>query len=178
MIEDKIKWNKRFREMNFQDKPSKVVVEFARLAKGNKALDIAAGLGRNAKFLARQGFEVDALELSDVGIELLREIRNVNAYQVDLDNYVLRQNNYDLIICLNYLNRKLFPQIKKVLKSGGVLIYEALCIKEEEAGTVKNPDYFLKANELRNSFNELNIFTTKNINKSISLVKRLLKLTW
>ena len=147
--------------MNFQDKPSKVVVEFARLAKGNKALDIAAGLGRNAKFLARQGFEVDALELSDVGIELLREIRNVNAYQVDLDNYVLRQNNYDLIICLNYLNRKLFPQIKKVLKSGGVLIYEALCIKEEEAGTVKNPDYFLKANELRNSFNELNIFYYK-----------------
>lgn len=161
MIEDKIKWNKRFREMNFPNKPSKVVVEFARLAKGNKALDIAAGLGRNAKFLVRQGFEVDALELSDVGIELLREIRNVNACQVDLDDYVLKQNNYDLIICLNYLNRKLFPQIKKALKSGGVLIYEALCITGEEPDTVKNPDYFLKANELRNSFNELNIIYYK-----------------
>ena len=93
MIEDKKKWNKKFSEMNFPDIPSKVVVEYSHIAKGKKALDIAAGMGRNAKFLARQGFEVDALELSDVGIESQRAIKNVNTYQVDLDNYVLPKNN-------------------------------------------------------------------------------------
>ena len=161
MIEDKIKWNKRLQEMDFPDKPSKVVVEFAHLAKGNKALDIAAGMGRNSKFLAEQGFEVDALELSDVGIESLRAIKNVNTYQVDLDNYVLPKNNYDLIICINYLNRKLFPEIKNALKSGGILIYETLCNKEDETATIKSPEYFLKTGELRNSFNELNIIYYK-----------------
>lgn len=80
MIEDKIKWNKRFREMNFPDEPSKVVVEFAHLAKGKIALDIVAGMGKNSKFLAKLGFEVDALELSDVGIKSLRKIKNVNTY--------------------------------------------------------------------------------------------------
>ncbi|GBD92068.1 tellurite methyltransferase [bacterium BMS3Abin04] len=175
MIEDKIKWNKRFREMNFPDQPSKVVVEYSSIAKGKKALDIAAGMGRNSKFLAQQGFEVDALELSDVGIEKLRKIGNVNAYQVELDNYTLPQNNYDLIICLNYLNRKLFSQIKKALKTGGVLIYETLCITEEEARAIQNPDYFLRPNELRNSFNELNIIYYKEYERINNFDKRVTK---
>jgi len=175
MIEDKIKWNKRFREMNFPDEPSKVVSEFSHLAKGKKALDIAAGMGRNSKFLAQQEFKVDALELSDVGIESLRKIKGVNAFQIDLDNYVLPQNKYDLVICLNYLNRKLFSQIKNALKPGGVLIYETLCITEKETGTVKNPDYFLRPNELRNSFSELNIIYYKEYERINNFDKKVTK---
>jgi 2-polyprenyl-3-methyl-5-hydroxy-6-metoxy-1,4-benzoquinol methylase len=36
---------------------------------GGRALDLACGLGGNAVFLARRGFEVDAVDISEVGIE-------------------------------------------------------------------------------------------------------------
>ena len=45
-----------------------VVKRFYHLAPGKKALDIAAGNGRNAVFLTHKGFSVDAVDISEVGL--------------------------------------------------------------------------------------------------------------
>ena len=72
MEADKIKWNRRFgsEDSFLGERPSPFLLQeikrIKRLAPGKRALDIACGEGRNSIFLARQGFLVTALDISDV----------------------------------------------------------------------------------------------------------------
>ncbi len=158
---DRERWNKKYSEGVYVIEPSEFVRKYCVLSPGKKALDIAAGLGRNSKYLISQGFDVDALELSDVAVKKLKTIKGVKVFQVDLDEYSLPQNEYDLIICINYLNRKLFPQIKKALNPGGVLIYETLMHGKETEKLKRNPDFLVKEGELLQAFNDLELIEYK-----------------
>ncbi len=70
MLQDRLKWNEKYQSENYPDEPAAIVKEYGQLASGIKALDIAAGNGRNALFLAGQGFAVDAVDISDAGLNL------------------------------------------------------------------------------------------------------------
>ena len=79
MIEDKIRWNEKYKNDSFPNEPSDLVKKFYTLSRGKKALDIAAGLGRNSIFLAQKGFYVDAIDISDVAVEKLKKLHpNIN----------------------------------------------------------------------------------------------------
>ena len=110
--EDKARWNDKYRHNPIPTNVVEVVEKYAKLATGNRALDIASDMGRNSKFLAKNSFVVDALDISSIAIEKLQNIENINALEVDFDTYSLKKNSYDLIICTYYLNRDLFPQIE------------------------------------------------------------------
>ncbi len=148
MEEDRGRWKKKYTEENFPWKePSDILKKFIDLPKKGTALDIAAGLGRNSKFLAEKGFTVDAVELSDVAVKRLKTLhKNINVIHEDLDFFNIQKNKYDLIVNINYLNRRLFPQIYEGLKIGGVLIFETFVVYNE----IK--DYFLRENELLHNF--------------------------
>jgi len=126
MEKDRERWNKRYSEEDYPWKtPSEIVQDFYHLANKGKALDIASGLGRNAVFLYDKGFEVDAVDISDVALRKIKKERpQINTVQADLDFYNIPQNRYDLIVNINYLNRRLIPQIKEGLKKDGVVIFE------------------------------------------------------
>ncbi len=171
MERDRERWNKKYSEGIYLTEPSESVRKYYVLSCGKNALDIAAGMGRNSKFLISKGFKVEALELSDVAIENLKKIKGLNVIQVDLDNHKLDKEKYDLVICINYLNRALFPEIKKTLKRNGILIYESLMKGEETDKLDRNPEYLLKKGELFSSFSDLEIieykeFVTSTINKN------------
>ncbi len=70
MLQDRVKWNEKYQSESYSEEPAAIVKEYAKLASGKKALDIAAGNGRNALFLAEQGFSVDAVDISDAGLNL------------------------------------------------------------------------------------------------------------
>jgi len=121
---DKERWDKKYKNNVVPTKVVDVVKQYAKLASGKSALDIACGMGRNAKFLASEGFDVHALDISDVAIKSLEGIENIRAEEVDFDSYRLEENAYDLIVCTYYLNRELFPQIEKALKEDGLFIFQ------------------------------------------------------
>ena len=50
MLQDRLKWNQKYKTEQLSNAPSAIVKQFFNLASGNKALDIAAGNGRNALF--------------------------------------------------------------------------------------------------------------------------------
>jgi len=151
-IEDKIRWDKKYKTQILPTKTVKVVKRYAGLAKGKKALEIACGMGRNAKFLAQQGFEVEALDISPIAIESLQNIPNIIAKEVDLDNYVLKENAYDLIVCTYFLKRELFPQIKKALKDDGIFIFETFMHHSENTKVPSNKSFLLNKGELETIF--------------------------
>ena len=91
------------------------------LAKG-KALDIAAGEGRNSIFAASLGYEVVCMDISEVALSKARALASKNnvkitTVSVDLDNNSLPENEYDLVLCFNFLERNLFPEIHNTLKN-------------------------------------------------------------
>lgn len=74
-----------------------------------RALDVGCGRGRNALYLALQGWQVDALEQSPQALEILADIAaqenlqtRLRLQQVDLNHAATQtivQGQYDLIIC-------------------------------------------------------------------------------
>ncbi len=159
MEKDRDKWNKKYQLGEYLLKePSEIVKRFAHIAPKGRALDIACGLGRNTKYLAGLGFEVDAVDISDVAINQLKGIPNVNPILADLDYYQIPENRYSLILNINYLNRNLFPQIKEALINGGVLIFETFTLdKNKDLNQPKDKNYLLRKNELLRCFSDMYI---------------------
>ncbi len=157
-VKDKEKWNKKYQNNLIPNTAVKLVTDNAKLATGNKALDIACGTGRNSIYLASLGFDVDALDVSSVAINTLKNMEGIHAKEVDFDTYTLNENSYNLIVCTFFLKRELFPQIIKALKKDGILIYETFVYHSDNEFTPSNRSFLLEKGELKAAFSsDLNI---------------------
>ena len=163
---DQKRWDKRFgrKEFALGRKPNPFLKRVIHLLPKGKALDMATGEGRNAAFLAQHGFEVDAVDISEKGLKkagkLARETGvKVNALLVDLDDYQIEKDRYDLIANFYFLKRRLIPRIKKGLKKGGKVIFETYLLEHRKlaAGGPRQAKYFLKPNELLRFFKDFRI---------------------
>jgi SAM-dependent methyltransferase len=159
MLQDRLKWNNKYQSENIPDAPSAIVKQYFKLTEGKKALDIAAGNGRNALFLADQGFKVDAVDISDAGLRLFAgQHPNIHPICADLDHFDIPANRYDLIINIKFLNRRLFPYIREGLMPGGMLIFQTFLDtpnRGENRPTCR--DYLLRDNELLHAFLSLRV---------------------
>ena len=170
--QDRLFWNKRYDTETYilGKEPVEFLKEHINILPGGKALDIAMGEGRNAVFLAKNGFEVDGCDVSEIAVKktlgLAKENNvRVNAFVADLEIYKLPKDAYDVVACFYYLQRSLIPQIKEALKPGGMVIYETYTIENCERGFEgpKNRDYLLKTNELLDLFKDLTIIYYKEL---------------
>jgi SAM-dependent methyltransferase len=155
--------------------PASIVQELLPLLPTGPALDIACGTGRHALLLAARGQHVTAVDFSSVGLDILEEraqgmhvpVRRCKSLhdagrhsraglelaQVDLVQSVLPERGYDLILCMQYLQRSLFPQMVRALRPNGILLMETFTRAQLEfAGGPRNPDYLLESGELRDAF--------------------------
>jgi SAM-dependent methyltransferase len=163
MLQDRLKWNEKYQTQSYPDEPAAIVKKYAKLAKGKKALDIAAGNGRNALLLAHQGFRVDAVDISDAGLNLFAAKHpNIDPICADLDDFDIPAKRYNLIINIKYLNRRLFPYIRDGLAPGGILIFQTLLgLPDSGSDPPVCRDYLLRENELLHSFLSLRILHYK-----------------
>jgi tellurite methyltransferase len=156
MKSDQKRWDQRFKGKKFafgKEANSFLRKHIALLPKG-KALDLAAGEGRNAVFLAQHGFKVDAVDISEIGLRKTQQLakkRMVRVHTIfaDLDTYQIKRGDYDLITNFYFLNRNIIPRMKRGLKKGGVVIFETYLLEHRRlhTGGPRNPKYFLKPNE-------------------------------
>ena len=166
MKTDQKRWDTRFGKTGFAlgKDPNPFLKKHIRLLPKGKALDIAAGEGRNAVFLAQQGFDVDAVDISEEGLKKAQKLARekgvkINTSLIDLDQYPIGKEQYDLIANFYYLKRRLIPRIKKGLKKGGKVIFETYLLEHRTLGTggPKQAKYFLKPNELLRLFKDFRI---------------------
>lgn len=157
MIEDKERWNKRHVEKPMRHNVEPIIEKYINEAEVGVALDIACGVGRNTHFLEKKGFFVDAVDISDYALSQVEDTKKIKKFEVDLDTYNLEINKYDLIININYLSRRLMPQIKEALRDGGVVIFETFIIAHGDFTQPVNPEFLLRKNELLHSFIGLDI---------------------
>ena len=158
MIQDKERWNIRHVTKPMKHTVSPILENYVKHSSVGNALDLACGTGRNTHYLEELGFSVDAVDLSDYALSQIRDSVNIKKIEVDLDEYNLEKNSYDLILNCNYLNRRLMSQMIESLKEGGLIIFETFIEAHDkpEQGSM-NPDYLLEKNELLKAFIELDI---------------------
>lgn len=156
---DKIKWDKKYQETAslLRDRePSEKLKKIVEKTKGKKALDVASGSGRNSIYLAKNGFEVEALDISQIALDVLnsKAYKNISCKLVDLDEYEVPQNSYDLIVMTNFLDRNIIPKLLNALKTNGILFIETYMEDEENEKPHSNPDFLLKKGELKTFFDD------------------------
>jgi tellurite methyltransferase len=153
-------WDERYRRgEHLNDSPADLLVQFTSAQTPGSALDLACGPGRNAIFLARQGWRVTAVDSSVVAIGILtkqvRELRlPIEARVADLEKgeFEIEPEAYDLICDFYYLERSLFPAIRGGARPGGRVI-AAIHMDDPSPGVPPmNPAYLLDPGELRNEF--------------------------
>jgi SAM-dependent methyltransferase len=130
--------------------PSELLEKYIYLASKGNALDIACGNGRNSRFLAQKGFQVDAVDISDTAINhLAGKDPRINGICQDMDTWQIPQDLYQVIVNIRYMDRRLFSMIQKGLKPGGVLIFESFIDEKKE--------YCLEPNELLEAFKAFHV---------------------
>ena len=164
--DDRLRWDRQHAESLGAEQPSSFLREIIEsscwdMPRG-RALDIACGKGRNALFLAEQGFEVVAIDISPVALEAAQRQAQERSLaiawqQADLEQVELPQADYHLIVNFNYLQRSLIPSMKSALRPGGYVIFETYLVDQQAIGHPKNPAYLLDYNELLDFFRDFRV---------------------
>jgi SAM-dependent methyltransferase len=138
-----------------------LVAQLDRLPRG-RALDLAMGLGRNAVYLARQGWTVDGVDLLLPAVQKAMALASsfgvrLNGIVADLKEYEIRPASYDLICCFYFLERRLFPVILQGLRPGGAVLYQSVMIDQLALRPDFPKEHCLKHNELLDIFRDLRV---------------------
>jgi dihydroneopterin aldolase len=145
--------------------PAPFLIAHAQELPKGRILDVAAGRGRNALYLASQGFTVEAFDRDEAGLAALqstvreRNLHNVTIRAVDLEtNATLPKEHYDAVIVFFYLQRNLFPALIDTLRPGGVLMYETFLIDNHlRHNHPRRREFCLEHNELLRLIGDLRL---------------------
>lgn len=113
-------WDSRYRSGEAPGQPHRLVVEAASMFGPGRALDLACGAGRNARYLAQRGWNVIAVDLSLPALQLARLPHMILA-DLERDPTPFRNGSFDLILIINFLHRPLFRDALRLLRTGGAI---------------------------------------------------------
>ena len=143
------KWNKRFEQAGYlfgTDPNTYLQAQAHQLPPGGRALCVADGEGRNSVWLARQGLQVDAFDISDIGVSKARKLAADAGVQLhydvpDCESWAWPVDHYDVVAAIFIqfadpdMRARLFANMVKTLKSGGLLILQGYTPKQLEYKT-------------------------------------------
>ena len=146
-------WDERHRAKSAGDAEPFLLAMLDRLPRG-VALDVAAGRGRNALALAGAGLRVVAVDYSYEAMHQLAATARASQLAIwpivaNLDSFHLKDESFDAIVNINFLERALFADFVRALRPGGMLIAETFLIDQAEIGHPRNPRFLLAHGELR-----------------------------
>ena len=130
-------WNEKFNRDGylFGKSPNAYIAKNSTLLKPkDSVLCLGEGEGRNALFLAKNNFDVTAIDASDVGLQKAKELASANnceieTEQLDLNDWNPKENSFNAIVC-SYLHleeplrSQTFKSITHALSPNGIFIGE------------------------------------------------------
>ena len=144
-------WSDRYRAAGetylFGTAPNRyLAAQAALLAPGMRALSVADGEGRNAVWLAEQGLDVTATELSPVAIEKAEALAVSRGVKVDFAladalNWIYPDEAFDLVVAVFIQfaapdeRAALFDRLQRTLRPGGRIVLQGYTPKQLEYRT-------------------------------------------
>jgi tellurite methyltransferase len=155
----------------FGREPIPFLKHYVKSLKMGKALDVGMGEGRNAVFLAQQGFAVEGLDCSTKAVEKAKALAEEKKVKVEakvqnLDFFLMPLMKYDTIL-MNYFRPlpRFFSEIRRGLVLGGTFLLEAYTTEHLRKTNPPNPNIDFeecyKPNEVISHLREFHILYYK-----------------
>ncbi|MFA3792698.1 class I SAM-dependent methyltransferase [Aliiglaciecola sp. SL4] len=140
-------WDERYADKDYAygKQPNSFLAEQYRVMPKGKILSLAEGEGRNAVFLAKQGYSVTAVDGSAVGLEKASILAAENGVEIelihaDLAEFEICEGTWDGIISIfcplpTELRSSVYKSAVQGLKTGGVFLLEAYTPEQLQHGT-------------------------------------------
>ena len=173
MSKGRLFWDRKYerQEYVYGNKPNRFLVEQApgRLAVSHKVLTLGEGEGRNAVWLARQGYDVTAVDYSRPALEKLHILAReygveVRTHLSDVMDFDLGEKCWDAVVLLHMhlplrKRRLLHRRIIKALRPSGLVLLEALSCDQfgRKSGGPDRPELLYSAEALCRDFSLLTI---------------------
>ncbi len=128
---DRERWNGRWRERaaELEDASWFLPAHASLLRTSGKALDLAGGAGRDAIWLARRGYDVTLVDVSDVALDKAEEratrlgvAKRMRFLRLDLEGPLALAPLFDLVLVSYYLDRERRDSFVDLLVDDGILI--------------------------------------------------------
>ncbi len=166
-------WDSRFSTADyiFGTEPNAWLATHAGLLKpGMRVLAVADGEGRNSVWMARRGLEVDAFDISPVGVDKARKLAQASGAQVNfqvcsVEDFAWKVGEYDAVVAVFIqfadpdTRAALFRRMKSALKPDGLILLQGYTPKQLEykTGGPPNLDHLYTEALLREAFGDMDI---------------------
>lgn len=177
-----IMWDDRYsaEDYAFGKQPNDFLAEVAAsLPKGGRVLCIAEGEGRNAVYLAEQGYQVLAVDSSAVGLNKAKQLAaergvSIETQVADLAEFAIEENAWDGVVSIFChlpppVRKALHTKLVMGLRSGGVLVLESYTPRQLEFKTGGPPvaDLMMTLAELREELAGLEFRHAQEIDREV-----------
>ncbi|MGF1469288.1 MAG: class I SAM-dependent methyltransferase [Sandaracinaceae bacterium] len=159
---DRAKWDEKYRAGAGEGlvAPAWLDEVAGELPAGGRALDLAAGRGRIALWLARRGFAVTAVDVSPVGLRAAGaaargEGLSLATRVLDLEEERLPPGPFDAVTCFRYRQPSLWASARAALAPGGVLVAETATLRNLSRHDKPPAPFLLEPNELLRAAGDL-----------------------
>lgn len=179
-------WDQRYSQPEFVygTNPNDFLKEnFQKIPKGGKVLCLAEGEGRNAVFLAMQGYQVTAVDQSKVGLEKAHMLAKEYGVKIetivsDLEHFDLGEESWDGIVSIFAhvplaMRIQLHKHVQSGLKKNGVMILEGFTPRQPEMSGVGGPppsqkELFMSLDSLKKELDGLEFIIGQEIERELS----------
>ncbi len=145
-------WDARYAEEGwaFGTRPNDFLREQAHYLPPGRVLCLAEGEGRNAVWLAQQGYDVTAVDLSSRGLQKAKRLAadrrvRITVIEADLASFLIKANSWTGIVSIfahvtSPVRRRVHASVLTGLTPGGVFLLEAYRPDQIGRGTGGPPD--------------------------------------
>ena len=174
-------WDERFSfpEYMYGTVPNDFLKSVAEKIPHGRVLCLAEGEGRNAVYLAKQGYAVTAVDFAAAGLDKIKKLATANNVQVktilsDLKDFHIRKNYWQGIISIfchlpPELRKSVHQDCVAGLKSGGIFILEAYRPEQlvYKTGGPPVPELLMRLDEVCTELTGLNLEIAGNTDREI-----------
>ena len=163
---DREKWDERYRLGAYVDRvhPSAWLERCLPDVTPGRALDVPCGAGRNAMFLASQGFSVTGIDISAVALARAEATAGARGLSVewlrrDLDTGLDLTGKFELIVVIHYVDLDLIPGLANLLAPCGHLVVELHLATDRAVAGPQDPAFRVAPGALRDAAGHLDILS-------------------
>ncbi|MBI3477635.1 MAG: class I SAM-dependent methyltransferase [Acidobacteria bacterium] len=178
-------WNERYGQPGYAygTQPNEFLVSVAQKIPAGRVLCLAEGQGRNAVYLAKLGYEVVAVDLSDVGLAKAASLAaeqgvSLHTQVGNLANFEIQPGSWQGIVSIfghtpPAVRKPLHRRVVQGLAPGGVFLLEAYTPRQVEIGGIGGPrgeqaDMLMSLSELRAELEGLTLMHAAELDRDVN----------